>query len=210
MIKKIIFIMILATSLMSQTDRWRVIWDPNPPADSVLFYEVYIGVDSASMSLVDTVYHPNTEYRDSLGINGLGLQPGNIYYYRIRATNRHDFSPLSDAAYASIPEISFDSLSFRSNTDTTFNLNQSQFVNDPDYGITQLEWMVIDSTPGDLIIHSMIDQSNINFSIAPGMAEEDQIQFTVFDIDSFYDSKSIRVISLFDSLEKPTGLDIVK
>ena len=48
--------------------------------------------------------------------------------YRIKAVNQHGSGPFSNAAYASIPEITFSQLSLPIAADTTFNLNQPQFA----------------------------------------------------------------------------------
>jgi hypothetical protein len=161
-------------------------------------------VDSNNVSLVDTINHPKTEYRDSLGIGGLGLQKGQIYYYRIKAVNQHGSGPFSDAAFASIPEIRFSELVLPNSTDTTFSLNQAQFVRDPDFGISQLQWDVQDLIPGDSIQHNMVNANTINFITPNDTLNEDLLQFRVFDADSFYDEQSISI-----SLTAPTFAPIV-
>ena len=201
----ILVIVIFSVNLVfAQTSRWRVVWNPNPATDSVSYYEVYIGSDSNSVNLIGTVNHPTTEYADSLGIGGLGLNPGQIYYYRIKAVNQHGAGPFSNAAYASIPEITFTQLSLPVSTDTTFSLNQSQFVNDPDYGISQLEWDVIDLVPGDLIQDTLINSHTINFVTPADSTVQDLLLFKVFDVDSFYSLDTIRV-----SLTRPTFPPVV-
>jgi len=195
----ILLIFISVNIVFAQTSRWRVIWNPNPPTDSVTYYEVYLGADSNSVNLVGTVNHPNTEYRDSLGIGGSGLNPGQIYYYRIKAVNQHGSGPFSDAAYASIPEITLSQLSLPIAVDTTFSLNQSQFVNDPDFGISQLEWDVQDLSGGDSIHHNMVNTNTIHFITPNDSNNTDLLQFRVFDADSFYDERSVSI-----TLSRPT------
>jgi hypothetical protein len=192
---KLLFItLVLINILNAQTTKWRVVWEANPDSENVEFYEIYLGTDSNNVNLVGTVNHPTVEFRDSLGIGGQGLQKGQIYYYRIKAVNDSSVpSGFSKAAYASIPEIAFSQLALPISVDTTFSLNQSQFVNDPDHGISQLQWNVEDATPGDSIQHSMIDLSTIRFITPTDSTIQDILQFTVFDADSFYDEKSVNI-----------------
>jgi len=192
MIKYIIIILFYVSLISAQTSRWRVVWDSNPIADNILYYEVYIGSDSTNMNLVGTVNHPETEYRDSLGIGGLGLSLGQIYYYKIRGVNAEGAGPFSNVAYASIPEILFDEFTFPSSADTTFGLNQSILVRDPESGISQLEWNVEDLVPGDPIQFSMLNSNTIQF-ITPDTLAEDLLQFKVFDPDSFFDERLIPI-----------------
>jgi len=189
----LLLITILASVLNAQTTSWRLIWNLNPPSDSVLYYEIYIGEDSNSVSLIDTVNHPNTEYRDSLGIGGEGLNLGQVYFYRIKAVNIHGSGPYSNAAYESIPKIEFDNLTLPVSTDTTFSLNQSLFVSDSAHGISWLEWNVDDPTGGDPIQHLMTPPNIINFNTPPDSTIKDTLIFTVTDTSGFYDESSISI-----------------
>ncbi len=192
-IKIIILIISLFVSVFAQTNQWRIVWDQNPEND-IDYYEIYIGSDSTNVSFVDTVHYPKTIYTDSLGLNLQGLQPGEIYYYRIKAMNQSGLSsPFSKAAFASIPIITFSELTISVKSDTTFELNQTQFVNDPDHAISLLVWDIQDPIPGDSILHTLINSHTIQL-ITPGdTTNSDLLVFQVFDPDSFFDERSITI-----------------
>ena len=107
----LVLIIILTNVLNAQTTKWRVIWEANPDSENVDYYTIYKGTNESfnSMDSVARINHPNTEFIDSLGLN-----LGQMYYYRVVAVNDTGVSSNpSDAANAAIPKILLsDSLKF--------------------------------------------------------------------------------------------------
>lgn len=183
----------------AQTTKWRVVWEANPDSENVIYYAIYKGTTAifSSMDSVGRVNHPDTVFIDSVGSNSLGLDPGQMYYYRIIAVNDTGVSSLpSNDASAAIPKIMLDdTLLFSKNAvDTIPKVN---VVLDPDHDIypDSLTWTIDD------IITMHYQSSGLTFDILQdyraGYSTNQnwqgplQVHFKVTDPDNFYDSTSV-------------------
>jgi hypothetical protein len=190
-----ILVILLNSNVYTQTSRWRVVWKRNPVTEKIVYYVVFRKVNSAP-SLVDSVgWKP--EPTESTPNNLLYYVDSNIslaehYYYRVQAVDSfNNRSSLSLAVDAAIPRIVLvDSLSFPVDSTFSINLNQSQYVVDPDNSLSDLSW----SVSGGNLIHISINSSNMATISTPSDSTiKETFTFTVADPDSFFDTKSVVV-----------------
>jgi hypothetical protein len=192
-----ILVILLNSNVYAQTSSWRVIWKRNPVSEKIVYYVVFRKVNSAP-SLIDSVgWKP--EPTESTPDNLLyyvdsNISAGQHYYYRTQAVDSlNNRSSLSLALNAAIPRIVLvDSLSFPVDSTFSINLNQSQYVVDPDNSLSDLSW----SVTGGNLIHITINSSNSATITTPADSTiKETFTFTVADPDSFIDTKSV-VITL--------------
>ena len=120
----ILAILLIPMLLIGQTDHWRIIWRANPPSDNV---SNYLGFrDTHPNATTQRFSTADTSYIDT------NLQPGVIYYYRLKAVNAYGESDYSIEVHESIP----DALSIP-NQIVSFGSSFNQivlpnYVNEPD------------------------------------------------------------------------------
>jgi len=206
-ILSIIIFISFVNILNAQTTRWRVIWNANPPRDTVENYKVYrntIGTfrESDSIATVDSsrqnyqVMGTDTIYffDDSLGN---GLTRGDEYFYWIKAVNKHGPSnEYSDPASAAIPKILLnDSYELRKSSVT--NIPRNDVIQDDDHDSDQdsLTWIMNGDTVmsyEDNFLSILIDSIyNAEFTTTQNWLGPVQIDFEVFDPDTFIDVKTV-------------------
>ncbi len=193
-VKLFLLLYLFSNVLNAQTSKWRVVWEANPDSENVDYYTVYKGINE-SFSLMDSVGrvgHDTTEFIDSVGIN-----LGQMYYYRITATNDTGVSSLpSDAANAAIPKILLnDSLSFKSDTDSIFLKENVVLDEDHDMYEDSLTWFMDNLErmyfqKGELTVE-IFPYYNAEFVTTPNWQGSESIIFKVMDPDSFFDQKTV-------------------
>jgi len=217
-IKSFLLILTIVNISNAQTTKWRVIWDANPDSEYVEYYELYSNISDSSKgqmkyitNIDDSLYqiiNSDTVYVfiDSLGPDSTGLIPGELYYYRIIAVNDSDVSSdFSKAAFAAIPKIKLDTLTLPTSIDTSFSLNDTVYVANPDHDISLLEWAVYDSLPGDQIQDSLFnDLHTINFITPSDSTLYDWLNFTVTDTSGFYNKQDVKIVLFTKSTRDTT------
>jgi hypothetical protein len=198
----LVFIL-LNIDLRSQTTEWKVVWDKNSELDSVDHYVIYRNAGSVP-SLNDSIgsqVHPTEFNIDSVVYVDQNILVGVEYYYKVQAVDYIGRrSNLSQNVNAAIPKILInDNITFTINSEISWDLNQSLYVEDPDNAYSQLEW---DVTGGEEISIT-INSSNIATVITPQDSTATEVfVFSVTDPYGFYDSKQVTV-SLTSELNNP-------
>jgi hypothetical protein len=202
MLNKIYFILFLVfcisiNDLYSQTNQWRLIWTKNAADDSVEYYVVYRNEDAvpSSSDSVGWQAHPPAVNTDSVVYLDMDVTPGIHYYYRVEAVDYlKRRSGLSESAHAAVPEIMFGTLTLPVDTsqslDTVIiNLNNSNYVNDPDD-----DFNVFWEISGGSEISAQINAQNRVTFIAPTILTlQEEFEFSVIDPDGFYDVRPVQI-----------------
>jgi len=196
---------VLGLFLMSgaQTNKWRLIWQPNTEPD-IYLYRIFRGTHPHPTTQLDSIQHPAVSYEDRQ------IKKGVLYYYRIKAV---DFS-LNASAYsaeisAAIPKISAFPAQMTLVADTTVYLNLNDYVSDPDHADNLLKWNI----KGNSHIQVNIDHQNQRAAIhTPAKWNgTENIVFTCTDPDSFSDAVSLTVhVSYSPQAFAPQFSDIPK
>ncbi len=179
----------------AQTTQWRVIWDRNSTEDNVDYYNVYRKIGSAATvndPVLTQVPEPTAQNQDSVMFIDTHLQTATHYFYAIQAVDlQGSQSLLSLPASAAIPKILInDNMTFPVSTSIPLDLNQPQYVLDPDNSYSDLEW----SVSGGQQITITINSSNIATVTTPqDSTGPETFVFTVVDPDSFFDTKTVSI-----------------
>ena len=186
--------LLLNLDLRSQTSEWKVVWDKNPAVDSVDYYVIYRNSGSTP-SLNDSIgwqAQPTNGNPDSVLYLDQNILPGIEYFYRIQAVDYiRRRSNLSQVASASIPKILIkDNLTFPINSSIELNLNQAQYILDPDNSYSELTW----SVSGGQQISININSANLaTITTPPDSTGPEIFTFTVMDPDGFFESKEVTI-----------------
>jgi len=127
----LILILLLATSVFSQTDSLVITWNPNPESD-MASYRLFRSRNNAGFTLLQTILHPTTRTVDRLSV-----APGGLYEFYLQAVDdANNVSENSDVATAGIPIIIWSVTTIKSGGDTT--ILDANYLLDPDDSITNL------------------------------------------------------------------------
>ncbi|MFC2088224.1 hypothetical protein ACFLSX_01355 [Calditrichota bacterium] len=191
LIKFIIIFTIFGNLLFAQTNQWKLIWDQNPEND-ISHYLVFKDISPSSSTQIGSISYPDTIYTDS------NIQRGIQYYYRVKAVNDSALqSQFSQEVSAAIPIINLSNLSLPADSTIFLDLDDAQFVNDPDNSFSELSWSV---SGGNSISISINQTTHVATITTPADTNiQESFSFSVADPDSFYDTKSI-LISLWAPL----------
>jgi len=190
----LLVVLILNDNLLSQTSEWKVVWDKNSAVDSVDYYVIYRNSGSEP-SLNDSIGmqpEPADANLDSVVYFDQNILAGIKYFYKVQAVDYIGRrSNLSQNAIAAIPQILLnDNLTFPINSSIPWDLNQPQYILDPDNSYSELKW----SVTGGQQISITINSSNIATVVTPQDSTGPEVFiFTVTDSYGFFDSKAVTI-----------------
>lgn len=199
-IQFIIALIIISGSISAQTNQWKLIWDQNPEND-ISHYLVFKDVSSSPTAQIGNVSFPDTIYTDS------NIQKGVRYYYRVKAVNDSGLqSQFSEEVSAAIPIINLSNLSLPADSTILLDLDNTQYVNDPDNSFSELSWNV---TGGNNISITINPATHVATITTPADTNiQESFTFSVADPDSFYDIKSISISLNTPQFAPPVVYDI--
>jgi hypothetical protein len=189
-----LFSFLLINLLSAQTAHWRLIWTKNAETDTVDYYVVYRNENSAPSSgdSIAMVQHPSNAAQDSVVYVDNQINRGIHYYYNVIAVDyKARRSSFSESVHAAIPQIRFSTLTLQADASVPIDLNNDQYVRDPDNNFSELSWSVIGGTQISAQINN--DTKVVTFTTPSDTNIQEDFEFTVTDPDGFVDVRSVTV-----------------
>jgi len=196
----ILFLVYGSLQAQTRTTSWRLIWDKNAAKDTVSYYVVYkrAGAVPAAGDSIARVNHPGSAAQSLVEYRDTNISAGVLYYYRVVAVDYlQRRSTFSETVSAAIPRIINFPDSLILPVDTTVTINLSTKVSDLDDASGTLSWFV----NGQKTYQNGIASLRININSAnqssfitnQNWSDTLTLNFTVFDPDSFFNTRSLIV-----------------